>query len=90
MNMDTKDKTGAEHEVNLDSLVGSKFLQALKDSTDRLEAVWGNTGSLGAKAQVDRNVEILHTIEPDFKPDASRRPNAPMSLQGSERIQNER
>ena len=73
MSEETKEMT--EQPRSLDGLVGPKFVQALKDSTDRLEAIWGNTGSLGAKAQVDRNVELLHTIEPDFKPDASRRPN---------------
>jgi hypothetical protein len=35
---------------------------ALSASTDRLSAVWQNTGSLGAKAQIDANLELLATM----------------------------
>lgn len=36
----------------------------LKLSTDRLDAVWSNLGSMGAKAQADNNREALEATKP--------------------------
>lgn len=37
--------------------------KALHSSTDRLNAVWHNTGSMGAKEQADINVEALEATK---------------------------
>lgn len=41
------------------------LVSELSNSTDRLSAVWSNTGSMGAKAQVDENLKVLSII-PEF------------------------
>lgn len=41
------------------------LVKELSHSTDRLSAIWSNTGSMGAKAQLDENLQALSTI-PEF------------------------
>lgn len=41
------------------------LVSELSNSTDRLSAVWSNTGSMGAKSQVDENLKVLSII-PEF------------------------
>ena len=40
-----------------------KLVEALQLSTDRLDAIWANTGSMGAKSQADINKSILADLE---------------------------
>ena len=44
-----------------------RVVKALRDSTDRLDAVWRNTGSFGSKNQVDVNIEVLKECEAIMK-----------------------
>lgn len=62
------------------------LVTSLKDSTDRLHAIWCNTGSIGARNQVNYNMIALKCIDPNYKPNGSNRPNR----SGDKEIQDER
>jgi hypothetical protein len=55
---------------------------ALKDSTDRLYAIWRNMGSIGARSQVMYNMILLKGIDPNYKPNGNNRPERDEDKEG--------